>query len=399
VRVQAYMPVLNEADIVGAAVRHLVGQGVPVHVLDGWSTDGSAEIARDAGATVEQFPATGPESKQVTAAIMNRVEHLAQAYASDWCYYTDADEIRRAPRAGETLIDAIARADAEGWNVIDHKTFVFYPTDETFPHGGNPESHFRYFTDQDKVWCHLGQEKLWKNDTAVKLGPGGHRIERADKRVSPEQFSLKHFPWRSRAHWQAKLSERVARRCEPEHRLGWGIHYDRMIGQAELQHPPLRHWRDTSAPFPDDLRLNLGCSDQMVPGCCNVDIVPPCDLIADLTKPWPWPDSSVNLIRAHDIIEHLPDKIFTMNELWRVLIPGGQVEIIVPTTDGRAAYQDPTHVAFWNRHSFWYYTAGNAYRERFAKSYGIRAAFKVLTEMDMSSVDGPKLGILMEAVK
>ena len=26
------------------------------------------------------------------------------------------------------------------------------------------------------------------------------------------------------------------------------------------------------------------------------------------------------------------------------------------STDGRGAFQDPTHIAFWNENSFWYYT-------------------------------------------
>ena len=32
------------------------------------------------------------------------------------------------------------------------------------------------------------------------------------------------------------------------------------------------------------------------------------------------------------------------------------VIIEVPSTDGRGAFQDPTHVSFWNSNSFWYYT-------------------------------------------
>ena len=29
---------------------------------------------------------------------------------------------------------------------------------------------------------------------------------------------------------------------------------------------------------------------------------------------------------------------------------------MTPSSDGRGAYQDPTHVAFYNENSFWYYT-------------------------------------------
>jgi hypothetical protein len=29
---------------------------------------------------------------------------------------------------------------------------------------------------------------------------------------------------------------------------------------------------------------------------------------------------------------------------------------LTPSTDGRGAFQDPTHVAFYNENSFWYFT-------------------------------------------
>jgi O-antigen biosynthesis protein len=35
---------------------------------------------------------------------------------------------------------------------------------------------------------------------------------------------------------------------------------------------------------------------------------------------------------------------------------------MTPSTDGRGAFQDPTHVAFYNENSFWYYTE-SGYRD------------------------------------
>lgn len=119
----------------------------------------------------------------------------------------------------------------------------------------------------------------------------------------------------------------------------------------------------------------------------------------DLTGAWPWPDDAFAEVRAFDIVEHLLDKINTLNELWRVTRPGGVVELRVPTTDGPGAWADPTHVSFWNRRSFLYCEAGNPYRERFARSYGIKAQFQVLQERVEATTDGPVLTIALQSVK
>jgi len=147
-------------------------------------------------------------------------------------------------------------------------------------------------------------------------------------------------------------------------------------------------------------RLNLGCCDDLIAGYVNVDLVPgPNIQHVDLRDRWPWQDTSIEHVRAWDIFEHLPDKIFTMNELWRILIPYGTAEISLPTTDGPGAFQDPDHTSFWNRRSFLYYESGNPYRERFARHYGIVAKFKTSNERTDDSPDGPRLTITLQAIK
>jgi len=103
--------------------------------------------------------------------------------------------------------------------------------------------------------------------------------------------------------------------------------------------------------------VDLGGAFDSPPGYESVDLVN-ADILADLTDPWPFEDGSIGVIRAHHILEHLPDQIHTMNELYRVLAPGGFALIEVPSTDGRGAFQDPTHCSFWNYNSFGYYTNG-----------------------------------------
>lgn len=79
-------------------------------------------------------------------------------------------------------------------------------------------------------------------------------------------------------------------------------------------------------------------------------------VVADLNERWPFPDNSVGAFRAHDFLEHLPDKMHTMSEIHRCLAPGGYLLSSTPSTDGRGAFQDPTHVSYWNENAFWYWT-------------------------------------------
>lgn len=161
----------------------------------------------------------------------------------------------------------------------------------------------------------------------------------------------------------------------------------------------LKAWREKESVF---LKLNLGACDEQsrVDGFVNVDIHEGADVQADLRERWPWDDGTVDVILAADIIEHLPDKIFTMNEAFRVLKPGGLFKISVPTTDGRSAFQDPTHVSYWNRNSFWYFTDGDAHRERFGERYGVTARFRVIGERETGNAEGVKhLHIDLQAVK
>jgi glycosyltransferase involved in cell wall biosynthesis len=70
----------------------------------------------------------------------------------------------------------------------------------------------------------------------------------------------------------------------------------------------------------------------------------------------PLPDNSVGVLNASHILQKIEDKSLIMSEIHRVLAHGGWAFIEVPSTDGRGAFQDPTHVSYWNENSFLYYT-------------------------------------------
>jgi len=102
-------------------------------------------------------------------------------------------------------------------------------------------------------------------------------------------------------------------------------------------------------------KLDLGGGFNAPRGYETVDLVNG-DITCDLNEPWPFEDGSVGVLRAHHIFEHLKNPLFTMQEAHRVLADGGWLMVEVPSTDGRGAWCDPTHVSYWNQVSFFYYT-------------------------------------------
>lgn len=109
--------------------------------------------------------------------------------------------------------------------------------------------------------------------------------------------------------------------------------------------------------------LDLGSLHNKPEGYLGVDQCsgPGVDLVHTFPARLNLPDHSVGVIRAHDFMEHIADKVALINEIYRLLVPGGLLLSMTPSTDGRGAFQDPTHVAFYNENSFWYYT-NNLYR-------------------------------------
>jgi len=99
-------------------------------------------------------------------------------------------------------------------------------------------------------------------------------------------------------------------------------------------------------------------------GYITVDCVraPGVDIVANLALRYPFEDSSVDVVRAFDFMEHVADKQHTLREIHRILKPGGYLISETPSTcgpngeAGQGADQDPTHVSRWNRNSFWYVT-------------------------------------------
>lgn len=108
------------------------------------------------------------------------------------------------------------------------------------------------------------------------------------------------------------------------------------------------------------LKLDFGCGPHPREGFEGVDVRPfdgKVTHVVDLrTAPWPWADNSVEAAHASHVVEHFtaPERITFVNELYRVLVPGGQCTVITPHWASCRAYGDLTHQ--WPPVSeFWFY--------------------------------------------
>lgn len=115
------------------------------------------------------------------------------------------------------------------------------------------------------------------------------------------------------------------------------------------------------------LKLDLGCGKNKAPGFVGVDSrkFEGVDVVCNLAKGrWPWKDASVDEVNASHFVEHLSaeERIHFVNELWRVLKPGGKATVSVPHWCASRAYGDLTHQ--WPPVTeFWFFYLSKAWRD------------------------------------
>ena len=123
------------------------------------------------------------------------------------------------------------------------------------------------------------------------------------------------------------------------------------------------------------LKLNLGSGFNPINGYINIDNRPECNPDVHCNALYlPYGDNTVDEVRAFDFLEHIPlgSTIQMINTIWDVLKPDGVFEHLTPSTCGDGAFQDPTHVSFWNQNSWLYYC-----KDSYRNLYNIRAKFVI----------------------
>lgn len=115
--------------------------------------------------------------------------------------------------------------------------------------------------------------------------------------------------------------------------------------------------------------LDIACGQNKQQDAIGIDISP-CDgvdIVHDLwTYPWPIEDSSVESAFCSHYIEHIPMEYVYHNtktkdallaffdEVYRILVPDGQITIVSPYWMSIRSWQDPTHRRAVSEHTFLY---------------------------------------------
>ena len=99
----------------------------------------------------------------------------------------------------------------------------------------------------------------------------------------------------------------------------------------------------------NEIKLNLGCGENKLPGYINVDKYGEPDIKHDLELfPWPWSDNSVSEIKLIHVLEHLGKEtevyFSIIKEIYRICRHGSQILIVVPHFRHQYFFDDPTHV-------------------------------------------------------
>lgn len=156
--------------------------------------------------------------------------------------------------------------------------------------------------------------------------------------------------------------------------------------------------------------LDLGCglrpknffNASLVYGIDNRDDVNERVHRADLIlEPIPFADEFFDFVTAHDFLEHIPRLLYVparktpfvdlMNEIWRVLKPGGRFLSQTPAFPQPAAFTDPTHVNIITDQTFPIYFCGPLW----AKPYGFVGMFELIHQQ----WNGPHLITVLERRK
>jgi SAM-dependent methyltransferase len=130
-----------------------------------------------------------------------------------------------------------------------------------------------------------------------------------------------------------------------------------MIKPTQLKNS---HDRGVGECFHFGIKIDLGCGRGRDRDMLGIDANPgeQVDYVRDLSRGLPFCNRSVEVIKAHNVLEHIEGTAnfeYLMRECWRVLKDGGLMDIVVPGAYSDGGMRDPTHTRHFTKSTFDYF--------------------------------------------
>lgn len=106
--------------------------------------------------------------------------------------------------------------------------------------------------------------------------------------------------------------------------------------------------------------LDIGCGRKKLPGSIGLDQLqlPGVDVVADLSQRLPFKDGEFDVVYSNQVFEHVPNLIGLIEEINRILVPGGILVAHVQYFRSSWAAIDPTHIRQFTISSLDYFVRG-----------------------------------------
>jgi SAM-dependent methyltransferase len=117
--------------------------------------------------------------------------------------------------------------------------------------------------------------------------------------------------------------------------------------------------------------LDVGCGPYKIQDAIGIDRMsaPGVDVVYDLDcHPWPFPDNSFDWAICRHSLAHLANVVKTMEELHRILQPGGTLEIVTPHFSSDNAFTDITSRWFFSSRSMDFFSRNRAFKYRYSSA-------------------------------
>ena len=126
--------------------------------------------------------------------------------------------------------------------------------------------------------------------------------------------------------------------------------------------------------------LDVGCGWNKTPGAIGIDsnAKTHADVIHDFGAiPYPFPENEFDEIVCRHVIEHVPDVMALVTELYRIAKPGGRITIVTPHYSDHSSYVSPTHRWHLSSFSLWFFSEDPGVYDYYAPAHFVQRRVRV----------------------